>query len=161
MADGKSENPTISQLFVSYTREDADYCLAFYKHCSVLSEANLVEVWYDDLLEPGADWEQEINQQLVDADIIVLLISSDYVSSNFIRTVEMPIALQRHEDPLDDVAVVPVLIRNFLYEIHALGKLNILPKDEQQRLRPVNRWGDYQDEAWKQIVEAIYKLIVS
>ncbi|MEO1624570.1 MAG: hypothetical protein AAFV25_05390, partial [Bacteroidota bacterium] len=86
-------------------------------------------------------------------------ISADYISSEFIRSVEMPLALRRHADPTDDVAVVPVLIRNFLYEVHDLSKLNILPKDENRRLRPVNRWGEFKDDAWTQVVQRIYNLL--
>src|SRR5690242_8818617 len=96
-------------VFLSYAHEDESYREKLSKHLSSLRREKLIEDWYDGKLFPGEEWEPQIFEQLHTASIILLLISADFLASDFCSDREMRLALERHQE--GTAIVIPLLVR--------------------------------------------------
>src|ERR1022692_4597015 len=99
-------------IFVSYAHEDESFCQELKKHFAPLEKQSLIECWYDRAILAGYSWEKEIRSRLDNADVILLLVSANFLSSEFCQT-EMEQALER---PVPETRVVPVILRPCLWE---------------------------------------------
>ena len=140
--------PRIPRLFISYAHEDEAMHEEFGKHLKSLEYRNIVQIWHDRMIEPGMDWDQEIEKKLEDADIIVLLISADFVSSAYAFGIEMKRALQLNRE--GKARVIPVIIRPYGWERLEFSRFQILPTGAT----PISEWPN-QDRAWKDVTRSI------
>jgi hypothetical protein len=85
---------TRPSVFVSYSHKDEIWMNRLTQHLHVLEFEDAFSVWDDRKIQPGSDWLLEIEKALNQASIAVLLISVDFLNSDFIRTVEIPRLLQ-------------------------------------------------------------------
>ena len=112
------------ELFISYCHKDEDYAESFQKILSPLVGEGkaLSNIWYDRKINVGEEFWDKIDSHLDDSDVICLLLSSDYLSSNSCKK-EMNRALERHEK--DHVLVIPVVLRpcGWVDEDNRLSKL--------------------------------------
>jgi len=125
------EPPHASQpirVFCSYAREDAEMRDKVGKHLGFLKREGKIEYWYDGKIKAGEEWRGEIDKQLDSADIILLLISADFVDSDFCYSVEMKRAMERHA--AHEAAVIPILLHPCDWQSAPFGKLNALPGGE-------------------------------
>ena len=101
----------------------------------------------------GTDWDTEIKRQLQIADIICLLVSKDFIRSDYIWGVEMKEAIAKHLN--GEARIIPIFIRK-VHNIGRLpfGKIQGLPRDSM----PVTEWED-EDDAWSSIVEGVTQVI--
>lgn len=139
------------RLFYSYAHEDAWLREELAKHLRVLERKQVIESWYDNMIAPGAEWSTEIADELEKANIIVLLVSADFLDSDYCYTVEMRKALERHK--AGNVCVLPVIVRSALWEESPLATLKALPNDG----KPVTLWDD-RDEAWTDVARGIRRV---
>ncbi|MDZ7962583.1 MAG: toll/interleukin-1 receptor domain-containing protein [Aulosira sp. DedQUE10] len=121
-------------------------------HLSILKRQNVIAGWHKGMISPGKEWESEIDTHLKSADIILLLISSDFIASDYYWEVVIKQALQRHK--AKQARVIPVLLRPYDNWKKIFGNLKALPKGE----RPVTRWKPY-DEAFRSIAEGIRETV--
>jgi hypothetical protein len=92
---------------------------------SPLERVGLIESWYDRNIGAGDDWRKEIDDHLREADFILLLISSDFVASDYCYEVEMKFALKLHEE--NKAVVIPILLRTVAFESLPFANLQALP----------------------------------
>jgi len=142
------------RLFISYSHEDEAYRESLCKSLSLLRRQGIIEDWHDRKIEPGADWSQEISSALANSRIVILLISMDFINSDYCYGNEMTEAIKMHEQ--NRAKVIPILVRTCDWNTAPFGKLNPLPTDK----RPVKSWPD-QDEAWTDVVKGIRRVIAS
>ena len=135
------------KLFYSYSHKDEEFREELEKHLSVLKEKGHIEDWHDRKISPGQDYQREIDQNLEDADIIALLISSDFLSSSACKE-EMQGALSLRERK--NVTVVPIIVRSCDWESSDIRRLQVLPKDG----KPVSEWPSL-DVGFLNVVEGI------
>ncbi len=108
------------EVFFSYAHEDEELAQQFTKHLSILQLQGLI-TWYGlDMTPPGVNWREDINLHLDSAQIILLLISPDYLASNY-ACEEMQRALERHQ--AGTARVIPVILRPTFWKHTSLGKL--------------------------------------
>lgn len=139
------------KLFFSYAREDDSYRSGLKRHLTILEREGAIQSWSDREIEAGDNWEEEIMEKLNSSDIILLLISSDFIDSDFCYKVEMQRALEREK--AGEAKVIPVIIRDCLWEGKApFSKLQVLPEGA----KAVSTWDD-KDTAWKSVAEEIDK----
>jgi TIR domain len=118
-----------------------------------MRESLLIRAWHDGELTPGQDWQREIEGHLRGADIVLLLVSVDFLSSEFVRNHELPIALQRHQQ--GQALVIPVVLRPVPWDQSGPDFLQALP----DKLRPVVLWSPH-DLAYVNICEGLFSAVL-
>jgi cell division protein FtsA len=106
MADGLAKP---IKLFYCYAQEDKALRDQLDRRLKYLERSGLVESWYDGEIIPGEQWKEEINNRLNTADIILLLISPDFIASDYYYSNQMTQAIARHD--ADNACVIPILLR--------------------------------------------------
>ena len=140
------------KIFYCYAHEDDALREQLARHLSPLRRLRDITGWFDHDIQAGADWKREREAQMDAASIILLLISADFMASDYCYTVEMRRALERHRT--GTACVIPILLRPVEWEKTSLGGLSPLPSNK----RPVTQWAD-QDEAWLNVVQGISEVV--
>lgn len=141
------------KLFISYAHEDQKFKNRFVKGLARLIRQKNVDVWQDSEINAGKDFEKEIFTNLNDSEVISLLVSPDFIASEYCYSKELKIALSRHEK--GEARLVPIIVRSTpLWQNESFGRLQALP----QHARPIKSWND-EDEAWTNVIEAIEDII--
>src|SRR5258708_7682501 len=86
---------TKSEVFISYSHADEKLKESFLKHLKPLERMNLISSWHDRKLLAGDDWGAEISQNLEKADVVLLLVSIDFINSKYCYDIELDRALER------------------------------------------------------------------
>ncbi len=143
-------------VFISYSHEDETEKNALLKQLNVLQQAGLVNTWSDDQIGPGADWEQEIEQAMAQAGVAILLITANFLTSDFIQNKVVPKLRERHRQ--GNLIILPIIAKACAWQaVGWLKQMKVRPKNE----RPV--WsanGNHADEDLATIAAEI-ALIVS
>lgn len=142
------------KVFISYSHKDETYKDTLDEHLALLKRKEVIDTWNDRRLIPGQKWETEISENLLDSDIIIFLVSSSFISSDYCYGIEMKKALEQHNS--GDSIVVPLIIRPCDWASADFGSIQGLPKDAN----PVSKW-ENEDDAWLDAVNGIKKLISS
>ncbi|HYW44789.1 MAG TPA: toll/interleukin-1 receptor domain-containing protein [Bryobacteraceae bacterium] len=124
MAEARPAPPL--RVFVSYSHHDDKLCERFLVYLGQLERQGLIEPWEDRSIVAGEDWDHEINESLDAAHVIVLLVSADFLTSDYCNDVEMKRALDRRHE--SGVRVVPVILKRCEWQTSPLGSLQALPK---------------------------------
>ena len=115
-------------LFISYSHEDEELKNQLIQHLKVLEPEKLVEIWIDDQIPAGAKWLEEINEAMLQADVGVLLITSSFLTSNFILENEVPALLKRRQ--AGGLSLFPIIgLACPWQEVSWLAELNVRPKN--------------------------------
>ncbi len=96
-------------IFCCYAREDEKLLDELRAHLSSLQRQKVISVWHDGDISAGAEWELEVKEHLSNANIILLLISSDFIRSDYCYSTEMRHALERHQRR--EATVIPIILR--------------------------------------------------
>lgn len=139
-------------LFYSYSHRDQDLRDELEKHLSALIRSGTITGWHDRRIDPGAEWSREIDEHVGSAEIILLLISSDFIASDYCHNVEMRRALERHS--AGNARVIPIILRPVDWKGTGFSHLQALPQDA----KPVTTW-DNLDEAFRNIAEGVRAVV--
>jgi tetratricopeptide (TPR) repeat protein len=140
------------RLFYSYSHQDEALRDQLEKHLALLKQQGVIVEWHDRKITAGTEWEGQIDEQLKSADLILLLISSDFLHSKYCYEVEMQEALRRQA--AREAVVVPVILRPVDWESAPFGKLQALPS----KGKPITTW-ENQDTAFTDVVQGIRRLV--
>jgi hypothetical protein len=140
--------PPPIRLFYSYAREDEIFRKELDKHLSALKRTGVIAPWHDRRIVPGVDWAHEIDRHLEDAHLVLLLVSADFLASEYCWGVEMTRALEMHG--AGTARVVPVMVRPVDIEGVPFANLQALPRDA----KPITEWGN-PDTAWADVAKGI------
>jgi hypothetical protein len=143
-----SPTPGPINVFVSYAHADEPYKRALLNHLAILARLGVINNWHDGRIQPGTEWKAEIERELARAQIVLLLISADFLGSDFCWGTEMQNALVRHDR--GEVQVIPIIIRDCDWQESPLGKLQALPTDG----RAIASWED-RDAAFTNVARGI------
>ena len=139
-------------LFYSYAHEDEKLRDELDGHLALLRRKGVIRPWHDRGIVPGQKWDETIDARLSTADLILLLVSMDFLNSDYIWGKELATAIARAER--GDASVVPVLLRAVDIEGAPFAQLQGLPTD----LRPVTSWPN-RDEAWTDVAKGIRRAV--
>ncbi|MGH7454472.1 MAG: TIR domain-containing protein, partial [bacterium] len=140
------------KLFYSYSHKDETLRNVLDTHLKLLQRQGLIEPWHDRNIEAGDDWKMRIDENLERADIILLLVSADFIASDYCYEKEMKRALERHD--AGEARVIPVIVRDVNWKRAPFAKLQALPKDG----KAVMKWPS-KDTAWRNVSEGIERVV--
>jgi tetratricopeptide (TPR) repeat protein len=138
--------------YASTVSTDRDYFDKLMTHVSVLQHLQLIDKCYDSAISPEENIFQLIETYLDKVDIIVLLISADFIASQRCYKLEMKRALERAET--EAVQVIPVILRPTYWKNLPFSKYSPLPPGGN----PISSWKDI-DDALSQVVQGIHQVI--
>ena len=126
-------------VFYSYSHKDESWLRRLETFLAPLRQNKLIDEWHDRKIRPGADWNSEIDSRIQSADLAIMLLSSDFLASEYCFGVEMETALARVKS--NDLQLVPVLMRHCLWEESQFSELQMIPRDEKpvSKSRPVDQ----------------------
>ena len=140
------------RVFVSYAHEDRRYLEELKTTFADLQREGVVDFWTDELLQPGDDWLTKIRDSLKNVDVIVLLLSRDFLASEFIHREELRAALERHK--AGAVKIIPIVARPCDWE-PLLGSIQAIPQGG-----PISKYPD-PDDAWLDVRKQLKSILTA
>lgn len=145
-------NPDISStpldVFISYSHRDEKLRETLGLHLASLQRQGVIKSWHDRKISAGTEWRQAIDENLNSAEIILLLISENFIASDYCYDLEMERAIARHD--AGEARVIPIILKPVDWSGAPFGKLQALPKNA----KPVTTWSN-RGEAFLNIAEGI------
>lgn len=115
-----AERPERKLIFISYAHKDKEWLDRLRTMLSPLIKSDLdFDVWSDTMITPGDKWKEEIKKKLSSARVAVLLVSDDFIDSEFISSEELPYILKAERE--DGVRILWIYIRSCLWEYSAIA----------------------------------------
>jgi len=149
-----SEPKKTVEVFFSYSHRDQDLRAQLETHLSLLKHQGIISSWHDRKIIAGTEWAREIDEHLNTAQIILLLISADFLASSYCYDIEVMRAMERHN--AGEARVIPIILRHCDWNLAPFGKLQALPTDG----KPVDSRNWYnKDEAFHNIAQGIRKAV--
>lgn len=154
---GEANNTSILKqapikIFYCYARKDDGLRGRLEQHLAPLKYEGLIVEWYDRKISAGKDYQQEILLHIDTSDILLALITPDFMSSNYCQGIELRRALDKHT--FGELRVIPVILRPVDWLNTPLGRLQALPKDG----KPVTKWESV-DDALLDVTQDIRKVV--
>ncbi len=142
----------VLKVFYSYAHRDKKLRDELAKHLSGLQRQGIITGWHDGEIRAGSEWDVQLKKHLNLSDIILLLISSDFIASEYCYSVEMKQALERHQR--GEAYIIPILLRSTDIQGAPFALLQFLPRDG----KPIAERRD-KDEALAKIAKALRDVI--
>ncbi|MCC2955338.1 TIR domain-containing protein [Massilia sp. IC2-477] len=146
-----SSSPKI-RVFYSYSHKDEVYREQLEEHLAILRRTGLIHDWSDRKIVPGRDWKNDINENLLAADLILLLVSSSFIASDYCIERELSTAMSLHES--GKTRVVPIFIRPTVYSGAPFSGLQGLPSDGVS----ISEWSNV-DLGWQDVAIGLVKVL--
>ncbi len=139
-----------TNIFIAYAKANEDILELLRKHLTSLERTEGVKIWYDGKVDLGQEWLEETEKAMANADIILLLVSADFIASDFCYEHQMKQALEFHA--AGKATVIPVIIRDCAWEHAPFSQLKVLPLNGVHTTSSV--W-DTEDEPYVEIARAL------
>ncbi|NEU80074.1 toll/interleukin-1 receptor domain-containing protein [Nostoc sp. UIC 10630] len=140
------------KVFFSYSHKDEALRDELATHLSMMKRQGVIEAWHDREITAGSEWANAIDDNLELANIILLLVSANFLASDYCYDKEMTRAMERHETR--EARVIPIILKPSDWDGAPFGKLQALPKNA----KPVTTWPD-QDEAFLNVAQGIRRVV--
>lgn len=135
-------------VFFSYSHKDESLRDELATHLAMLKRQGLIAAWYDRDISAGTEWAGAIDENLKKAQVILLLISANFLASDYCFDIELQTAIERHN--AGSARVIPIILKPCDWFGAPFGKLQALPKNA----KPVTTWSN-QDEALTNVAQGI------
>ena len=141
-----------ANVFYSYSRRDEPLMAELDEQLSGMRSEGRIKTFWDRDIGPGREWHSEITEELQEADVVLLLVSDDFLTSRYCQQVELPAAIEMHDQGL--VRAVPIILRPCEWQGTQLGRLQAIPRNG----RPVTECADRM-EAWAEVTQGVLTAI--
>ena len=138
--------------FFSYSKHDTEYLTELRKHLRTLERNNKIRLWDDRDIRPGEEWDDAIRQNLANSSIIFLLVSVDFLNTEYVWETEITEAMRRHE--IGEAKVIPIKIRQCDWSGTPFSIVQGLPRKET-----IIGENPKNDAVWTEVVKEIGKMI--
>jgi TIR domain len=139
-------------IFLSYSRKDYNKLLPLFVQFQSLlktitfgGKKHKVTFWFDQNTSPGAHWDDTIKWKLQSADVVIFFVTPNFLESEYIQSLEIPMALQRRED--SKIHLIPILIDPCDYANSSIQHLQFIP-NYKGYLKPQSEWKN-KKEFWE------------
>jgi len=140
------------EVFFSYSHRDEALRDELAKHLSIMRRQGIIDAWHDRQITAGSEWAGEIDARLNSAQIILLLVSADFLASDYCYDIELKRAMERHE--AGTACVIPIILKPVDWHGAPFGKLQALPKNAQA----ITTWSNL-DESFVNIAQGLRKTV--
>ncbi|MGZ5051934.1 MAG: TIR domain-containing protein [Methylobacter sp.] len=140
------------KVFISYSHKDEAYRLDLEEHLTMLKRQNIISIWHDRKITAGDDWKHQIDSNIESADIIIFLVSSSFLSSDYCYDIEVKRAIERCQE--GTAKIISVIVRACDWNECEFSKFQAVPKDG----KPIAVWED-RDTAWLDVIQGLKKHI--
>jgi hypothetical protein len=117
----------VLRAFVSYSHADEKFRAELVKQLEILRQENVLVSWQDRELVAGQEFDGAIKKELQAANLVLLLVSADFLNSKYVREVEIPRAMERQE--VGEAQVIPVILDETNWQGQPFARLTALPRD--------------------------------
>ena len=139
--------------FISYCHEDKELYNRLKVHLKSLERVELIEPWSDYEILPGKNIDNEIKKKMEESELFLLLVSPDFIASDYCMGVELKYAVNRHN--LNTARVVPIILEDCNWKlIDSISQLKVLPEDAKP-VRDTRR----HDKAFSKIIIGLERVI--
>ena len=150
-------------IFIAFANQDRDVRDKLLRQMNLVKDRLGWNIWSSKEIKAGERWDEEIKQRLMDSEVIVLLLSTDFFNSTYIVETELPKVVEKHR--LGNCHIIPVIARvchwkeTHFGEYAGLGDIQALPVGE----RPIVSRGhwDNDDQPYFETVQGIRDSIQS
>jgi len=139
------------KVFISYSHKDKRLKDKLITHLNSLIRQKYISLWYDNMILPGKEIDEEIREALQDSQIVLLLLSADYLTSNYCYQEEMEVAMELRREK--KTVVLPIMLREVDLRGTPIDNLLSLPEDRKAVTQFRN-----EDVAFKNIAEGIRRV---
>ncbi len=136
------------EVFFSYSHRDEDLRDELATHLAILKRQGIIAAWHDREITAGSDWADAIDEHLNSAGVILLLVSANFLASDYCYDLELAQAMKRHE--AGAARVIPIILKPCDWTGAPFGKLQALPKNA----KPVTTW-ENRDEAFLDVAKGL------
>ena len=143
----------MASVFFSYSHADEALRDQLEKHLTMLKRQGAIETFHDRRIAAGDDVDGSISTELEQADVILLLVSPDFLASAYCYDIEMRRALERHAS--GEARVIPVILRHCDWRQAPFGRLMATPLGG----KPIRSFPDL-DEGFLQVTNAIRQAVI-
>jgi hypothetical protein len=144
------------KIFISYSHEDKEFCDEIKNYLNQLVQCgHSIDVWADHEIKAGEDWDEAIEENLNKSDIILFLLSVNFINSGYIKDNELAVGYERRQG--GSAVIIPVLVSACMWEKTGLAKFQALPIDSSnKRAKYISDWGkDERATVYQSIADAI------
>ena len=143
-----------TRVFISYSHKDKRYLEKFRAHLASSVQQGELEIWDDTRIEPGSHWEDEIKQAIASAKVFILLVSADFMASEYIMENELPSILDAVKQ--GEVTVLTVFVSPSAYRLTDLAQFQAFNPPS----RPLSKLPQHEREAvWSKLAKTVNKLV--
>jgi hypothetical protein len=143
--------PERKKLFVSYSHADRLWLDRLRVHLRPLDRAGKIDFWDDSRIALGAKWHQEIKNALEGASLAVLLVSADFLASDFICGEELPKLLQA--EAARGLRIIPIIVSPCLFTMTPILSEYQAANDPRRALSALSK--HEQDEVFVRVAQTI------
>lgn len=122
------------------------------KHLSELQRKKIIDGWHGGKIKPGEKWDESVKNALHECEVVLFLVSSDFLASDYINNIEIKIAFERYEK--GEIKIIPIILRPCVWNENELSKFQALPK----RGKPLSTWENI-DEGLYNVTKGITRVV--
>jgi TIR domain len=145
-----ASRPPRTSAFISYSHKDKKYLDELHTHLAHYVRMGIIDCWDDTKISPGAKWHDEIKKALQSAKFAVLLVSADFLASDFIAANELPPLLAAAEQ--EGATILPIILRPCVFKDTELAHFQAVNAPSHP-LSGMTR--GKRDEVWARVAELI------
>ena len=141
------------KVFISYRHANTRVLKDLRTSLGWLENSSQITVFDDRQILAGDDWDQVIKKALREADIIILVVTTDLMASPYCTHIELRQALERRAK--EGTRIIPIIAEYCDWQSLPIVDIAALPKDEENNLKPLNKWRSDKDVALTQIAQHV------
>jgi len=145
------------KIFVSYSSKNGAFAKRLMLHLEVLKNAHLIEPWYDRMIETGSKWNEEIQQELTNSDVVILLMSPEFLASTYVMNFEVPFALKLLSE--GKIKIFPIEIQACGWSDTPLNEIQLVLEGDNEDKKQVIVEHPQNDAVWSSLIVGLKKLL--
>ncbi len=143
-----------TNVFISYSHQDKQFLDELQRHLEYFQKNQIIKVWDDQQIYPGLRWQKEILRALAATKVAILLVSADFLGSDFIAVHELPPLLAAAQS--GEVNIIPVIIRPCAFSDSKLNVFQSVNTDPLSLLTKAKR-----EQIWTRLTEFVVDIMAN